>query len=664
MFLSRTRSGNSAVKYLTFFLYWVFLVSGLSEIEATEDLLPHLVVETPLPPKTQNIIPDWYRANRVHAHTRLWLIDMIHGPTQGLGHTPEFRHAGQGMRSMGANVMTRHVKTMYEDPWWPSAVPVNPDGSPPFLTPRKIGRIQLETGEDLVRDMVAEAHASGMKMIAYMWHMSDIRSQKLHPEWACKNAAGHLLRQQYKRVYLDISSGFGDIVATRLRELQDRGVDGIYLDYRHFPVEGCFGSNLEQEFLAAYPQFRSIDRNSRHYLINLRRFQSVKMVEILANWRENIQAGGELAYLTSVTSLPTLINPEMAFAQLRTGIPKTEFSAAIRRGLNLHLNRNFPDLRPLKDEWRMALGWTLMRELSGAPPHVWGHGIPNRDQVLAYMGSVITFGGVANLDVINDNILEAKDPDGATRRADLEFAFRLGAEISPVMQDAIPLHDTAILFSEQARDAAFPHLNRIWKEQIWPTTAVFGFLQAQGNPATIIDEAKLDSSNNRISTIIVINPADISQLARDALARLAARGTRIINLDGLVLYTADEPEEILEAELGPFLAARSAEIKVSDIPDRFLIEFYKSDTRNSFILSVTNEFAWTQTQLWYQAIPADEINSPPAPLEAGTQVVFSDTSQTYCAFDHISGKPIERSADGPFVLPEIAQWALIEFNPC
>lgn len=210
------------------------------------------------------------------------------------------------------------------------------------------------------------------------------------------------------------------MVLTRLKELDERGLNGVYMDFRHFPPEGCYETAVEKRFLEKYNQFKSIGRKSEYYARNFARFRAKEMVRILAKWRNAFLDDPEFLFVNSVTSIPTLINPEMSLELLRVGTPKSEFSIATKRGINNWVDRLHPGIKPIKHETRMALGWNLMRELSKRPPHIWGSGFPNEEQLTAFVGSVLTHGAVANIDVIEDNILEAKNPEGGTPRQALK----------------------------------------------------------------------------------------------------------------------------------------------------------------------------------------------------------------------------------------------------
>lgn len=59
------------------------------------------------------------------------------------------------------------MKRGSEDPWWPTALPIDPDGVIHSDRPRDINGITLQFGENVAKTIIDEAHAQGLKIIAY-----------------------------------------------------------------------------------------------------------------------------------------------------------------------------------------------------------------------------------------------------------------------------------------------------------------------------------------------------------------------------------------------------------------------------------------------------------------------------------------------------------------
>ena len=130
-----------------------------------------------------------FLASRVQGHTRLRLRPWLD--------TPAFAGAAAGFKSLGAAAFTRHVKKRKDDPWWPTAEPIALDGLPLSDRDRIIDGALVARGRNLAQEMIDEAHAEGMKIAAYYWHMSEeslVESPELdvdlYKDWICKDHDG------------------------------------------------------------------------------------------------------------------------------------------------------------------------------------------------------------------------------------------------------------------------------------------------------------------------------------------------------------------------------------------------------------------------------------------------------------------------------------------
>ena len=206
-------------------------------------------------------LPAWFTKNRVHGHTRL-ILRLWHD-------TDEFTLAAAGFKALGAHVFTRHVKTGAEDPWWPT-------GQPP--------------GRNVVQQFIKNAHAEGLKIFTYYWHMSETSLQKPHPDWVCKKLNGNPISGRTKGAYLDITGPYREVVLTRLLELAAMGTDGLFFDFRHLPPRGCWHTALAQawEALTGAPPPDDDDNDPvyRQFLD----FKAKKIEETFIYWRDRVKA--------------------------------------------------------------------------------------------------------------------------------------------------------------------------------------------------------------------------------------------------------------------------------------------------------------------------------------------------------------------------------------
>ena len=196
------------------------------------------------PPGRGSRLPRWFDANRVQGHTRLTLNERWYG-------TPEFTGAAAGFKALGAGVFTRHVKTADEDPWWPTALPVDADNRPHSARPRTINGIVLQPGESVAGKIIDEAHAEGLKIITYYWDASEKTLADRNPDWVCRKPNRKTPIEHHRRgKHLDLTGPYREVVLARLLELADMGADGFFFDYRHLPREGCWRSALEDAWRA------------------------------------------------------------------------------------------------------------------------------------------------------------------------------------------------------------------------------------------------------------------------------------------------------------------------------------------------------------------------------------------------------------------------------
>ncbi len=159
-------------------------------------------------------LPAWFTANRVHGHTRLTLSDWH-----------DFTGAAAGFKSLGAHVFTRHAKTGGEDPWWPTGNPQAPN---------------------VVKQFIDSAHAEGLRIFTYYWHMSEKSLHDPHQEWICKTIDGETIPASGRGIYLDMTGPYRELVLQRLLDLAAMGADGLFFDFRHLPPRGCWDIGARQ----------------------------------------------------------------------------------------------------------------------------------------------------------------------------------------------------------------------------------------------------------------------------------------------------------------------------------------------------------------------------------------------------------------------------------
>jgi hypothetical protein len=185
----------------------------------------------------------------------------------------------------------RPVKWHDEDPCWPTAVPLAPDGRPLSDRDREIDGKLVERGRNIAKEVIDEAHAEGLNVAVYYWHVSEGALEALHGSWICRDPDGNPIPGPGIRgTHLDITGAFREAVLTRLRELAALGVDGFYFDYEHLPPDGCWGSALAELWEAATgrpaPAADDDDPLYRQFLD----FKAEKIEDTFTYWRDKVKS--------------------------------------------------------------------------------------------------------------------------------------------------------------------------------------------------------------------------------------------------------------------------------------------------------------------------------------------------------------------------------------
>jgi hypothetical protein len=215
------------------------------------------------------------------------------------------------------------------------------------------------------------------------------------------------------------------------------GVDGFFFDEQHLPKAGCWNSPLQTSFetqtgLSA-PSTLNQARQDSHW----QQFKAQAITDTFRYWVDGVRAKyPDLAFIVSEAPLSALTTPQTNSELLNWVIPKTELSVADRpNNQSLEFDKHGfiePNLAS-----RRALAWTFLRDVSVSPPLVWAPDFPDTEQTLAFVGAVLTYGGVASIDVIEENALEARNPPGATFREAIQAAFALGQKYPLIYQGLV-----------------------------------------------------------------------------------------------------------------------------------------------------------------------------------------------------------------------------------
>lgn len=515
--------------------------------------------------------PAWYEATRVSIHTRL---------SPRWRERPAFVEAADAFAGIGARAYVRHVRTMGEGAWWPSAV----------------GDVEPWAADEPVTGMVERAHARGLRLVAYYRHMEDRGVARDHSDWLCRDDLGRPYDDR-PVPHVCLNSPYADELIVRLQELVARGVDGIYFDEHHQPREGCFCGFCRARWdrvTGGAPFPESIDPEDPLYrLFGL--FTDVTVERFFARVRAEVRAGhDDLAILIGNNRAPDLFDRH-ASARLAgfADAIKTEYGKG-----DSHVARGFfaqnPDAAAPPRAALLGLGWAYCRDMAGGrPPHVWINGVRDATEASAAAAAVVAWGGVANLDC-----KEARIPDAET----FAPAVALGNELGDLLAGTRPVRRVAVHVSEAARDAT-PDDRAAWDTVLGATNAAWAELVSGRVPCGFVTDGELRDGIGADVAVLVLP-------APDALdAQMGRAVERFVALGGVLVTALDE------------LEAAIVQRSVPAAPAGTQVVLHRNPSEGREVLFIVNDPGW----VWSDrrelpggdpvALP-DGVDVVPAPLRA------------------------------------------------
>jgi uncharacterized lipoprotein YddW (UPF0748 family) len=162
--------------------------------------------------------------------------------------------------------------------------------------PREINGVILQPGQNVAGEIIEEADAEGLKIIAYYWDASEKTLKDCYPDWICLDSDRKTpLVHPHRGTHLDITGPYREVVLTRLLELAEMGADGFFFDHRHLPRVGCWNTALEAawrgetgEPAPPRPTKKGEEPTSRY--LEFLDFRARKIEETFAYWRDRVKA--------------------------------------------------------------------------------------------------------------------------------------------------------------------------------------------------------------------------------------------------------------------------------------------------------------------------------------------------------------------------------------
>jgi hypothetical protein len=539
-------------------------------------------------PRLTGSLPSWFTTNRVHGHTRLILSQWPHD-------SPDFGRAAAGFKALGAHAFARHAKTGDEDPWWLTEAP----------------------DPNVVQEFIENAHAEGLRIFAYYWHMSQKRLED-NPGWVCRRLDGTPIDASERGIHLDITGPYREVVLAHLLDLAAMGADGLFFDFRHLPARGCWGSALAAAWQATHGAPPPAPNDSNRLYQEFIDFKAAKIEETFIYWRDQVKAAHpNVVFIVSTTTVPALTDREMTtrLASLADSA-KNEYRHALEFSKRVFDN---PNIKKPPNHVRQALGWTVLRDAAdGRPPHIWARGLPNSEHARAFAGSLLTFGCIANMDVYERNIGGGGDvPQGKTPIAALKDAFALGNAVSPHLAGTRTLRWAAIHFSESSRNAHWGNYPAAWREVLWPLVGAYQVLTEEGVPVGIVNDDQLEHGElDGYRLLVLPNPGGLSPTQLRAVTAFRLNGGTVIENNPLWPWSDPNAGDAAAAAFRNAVGAhvKAAPLRVSGGPTgRYAVAYH---TSKRLAVAVTNDFSWVQIR-W----TANEINAAPPPA-TGVRVTW------------------------------------------
>ncbi|QEC68597.1 hypothetical protein FRZ67_15245 [Panacibacter ginsenosidivorans] len=411
-------------------------------------------------------IPDWYLTNRVQIHTRLSLDDI---------NNADFFGFPEKLAKYHATVLTRQIKFGDEQPWWPSK-----EGK---LNPKAASL--NANGQNLAKKIIDQLHGLNMKAIIYYRHLEDAEMYAQHPDWACKDVNGKPIKDR-RGVTMSFNSPYRDVVIERLKELASYGADGFYFDEVHIPLRGDFSDYSK----AAYKKLYGTDMVSDFKKGNKLRyfeFRNKTIEQLFTDIRASLaQDGKSPVILVSGNSWPTQTDLHMNSEFYQHFILKSEFDIPLKTTLK-EGNFKMPD--NLKSNVSLfglnAFCYSLMRDNSYGPPHIWCPRIKTADDAELAAAALISLGCIANLDID----VKTSDPNN------FKIPLQWNLEYGKYFKNLSPYAFEGVLVSEKERNAFIKTPDKAWQNVLMPAYLNFQKLYAAGIPLRIVSDGSMTKEN-------------------------------------------------------------------------------------------------------------------------------------------------------------------------
>lgn len=571
----------------------------------------------------------WLDESRIHAHMRVTTVRMDE---------PGFYMIGARADDLNIKVLTRHVKSGEEAPWWEwdafSKVP-----------PVETGFTSNDTVE-IVQDMFQEPAAYGVMAAAYYWLGSDDGALAEHPEWTNLDVQGVPQTHDNKGNLVDIANrGYQDLVVNRLKTLASYGAKGVYFDHRHGNTAGCFGSRVEELYTGTIPS--SMDLSDPDYTGYLQ-FNATQTANAIARIKNLVQASyPDFRFIVSCTEWTALAHPLMSgrIAQI-ADVPKMEFRLPVLQGLlpevvadELEANGAYAPIST-----RLSYSYNLARTTSRSMPHVWGREFMSLDQHRAFVVGVIANGGIANMDLDDQFMLGNATTCWGMTEQDVRALFAMGNRISEPLQGMQPKAYTAVYFSERLRDTYSTNYVAAWQEVVMPPQLVYRELMKQAVPVDVLGDFNVrDDDLSVYDSIFVTQRSSLAANYRSKLDAYEAAGGTVYEI------TNANPRALGSATLADIQTVIAASpIRLNSSNQVISATTFNTSSGDRQCFYISNDLSWIQeaigddirqfNDVGVEVVPSG-IHSAPANI-SGLTLKVSSSQLPSSVWNHYSNSAV------------------------
>ena len=412
-----------------------------------------------------NEVPDWYMSNRVQIHTRLTLDDI---------NKPDFFEFPKKLAKYNVSVLTRQIKSGDEEPWWNS----------------KVGTLNAKTasfnssGQNLAKRIIDQMHSLNMKAIIYYRHLEDAEMFRQHPDWACRDVDGKILKNA-RGVTMSFSSPYRDVVIERLKELASYGADGFYFDEVHIPFRGDFSSYSQK----SYKEIYGVDMVADFKKGNILRYYDFRnniIKKFFEDVRNALGSGTDApVMLISGNNWPTLTDLHMNSQIFSEFILKSESNMPVKLTTTKSTFKMPEDLKIKTSIFGLnAFDYSYMRDNSAGPPHIWCPRLRTEDEVIATSSALIALGCIANLDIdIKSSLID-----------NFKQPLKWNSQYEEYFKRLKPYGYIGLYISENERNMYIKDPSGAWREMLMPAYTTFQKLYDAGIPVRILSDAYINKT--------------------------------------------------------------------------------------------------------------------------------------------------------------------------